>query len=587
MKINFVKTYKGKLLCFIVILCGYAFAKAQSCATLISPAVNETGVSILTDISFDQIPDAVNYFVDLGTTPGGTDILNNFSVPATAVFTPPQGLPENQIIYITIRGFFDNGTTMACDEQSFTTEDNILPPECTFVQSPLDGTINVLINTDISWAYAPRATGYLVTIGTTSGASDILNRANAGNNLFFNIPFDLDPNTTYYVTIIPFNENGERTDCMETQFTTQIVNTEVPECTQLITPSDGQIGVALTPILEWEVVDNVDGYLIKVGSFSGGDDVLANTNIGLTTSTTVLDFMEGTTYYVTITPFNAAGESENCIETTFTTTLGCGPYFDPFTGETIDLNPVIDLEDDYFRCDTEPPLNLSLPSSYTTIMWYDITENPEVLLSENMNITLPDAGEYRVNVTDEIQVDAGFISCTSSHTFTVNVSQAPRIENLVIQNLGVSSSVLVQTSTIGNYEYSSVSANGPYQDDPLLTNIDVTNIAVFVRDKDGCGIDERRLQADPGFPKYFTPNGDGINDYWQVRGTVVNGETITSISIFDRYGKTITTIPPTGLGWDGSYNGTILINGSFWYQANTVSGKALIGHFALKKSKKL
>lgn len=571
----------------IVVFLGYAFAKAQSCASLISPAANETNVSILTDISFEQIPDAVNYFVDLGTTPGGTDVLNNFSVPLTGVFTPPQGLPENETIYITIRGFFDNGTTMSCDEQLFFTEDNVLPPECTFVQSPSDGEIDVLVTTNISWPYAPRAEGYLITIGTTPGGNDVLDNENAGNNLFFNIPFDLDFATTYYVTIIPFNENGEVIDCMETQFTTEVVTTDLPDCTQLITPSDGQIEVALTPILEWTPVDNADGYLIKVGTFSGGEDVLANTNIGLATSTAVLDFEEGTTYYVTITPFNALGEAEDCTETTFTTTFGCGPYFDPFTGETIDLNPVIDLEDSYERCDTEPPVTLTLPSTHTIIMWYEITENGEQLIGEDTSITILDAGEYRVEVTDELAIDAGFILCSTSHTFTVNVSQSPQIENLVIQNFGTTTSVLVQTTTQGDFEYSSVSANGPYQDSPLLNNIDITNITVFVRDRNGCGIDERRLRAEPGFPKYFTPNGDGINDYWQVRGVVVNGETITSISIFDRYGKEITTISPIGLGWDGSYNGQTLINGSFWYQAKTLSGRLLIGHFALKKTEKI
>ena len=97
MKIIPANLSKIKLLFFIVVLWGYAFAKAQECAILISPAANETDVPILTDISFNQIAGAVNYFVDLGTTPGGADILSNFSVPISAVFTPPQGLPDNQI----------------------------------------------------------------------------------------------------------------------------------------------------------------------------------------------------------------------------------------------------------------------------------------------------------------------------------------------------------------------------------------------------------------------------------------------------------------------------------------------------------
>jgi gliding motility-associated-like protein len=44
-----------------------------------------------------------------------------------------------------------------------------------------------------------------------------------------------------------------------------------------------------------------------------------------------------------------------------------------------------------------------------------------------------------------------------------------------------------------------------------------------------------------GAPKYFTPNGDGYNDYWNVKGEY-QFQCQFIIFIYDRYGKLITKI---------------------------------------------
>ncbi len=576
-----------KTILIVLFVFNSAFAKAYTtydpCALLTSPVQGATDVSITETIFFESIPGAVSYFVDLGTTPGGIDILDNFNTGSNAQFTAPQGFPENTLIYITIRGFFPSGSTVSCDSQFFTTEDNILPPECTEVAFPSNGAIDVPVNTSISWAYASRATGYLISIGTTPGGVDVINAQDVGNTLTFTPTFNFDSDTTYYVTIIPYNENGQNTTCAETSFTTEVVASEVPECTQLFSPMDGAIEVALTPLLEWFPVDNVEGYLIKIGSTPGGDDVLANTNIGQATSTPVIDFEEGITYYVTITPFNAAGQAQNCTQTSFTTTLGCGPYTDGITGEMVDLNPVITLEDSYEICDEETPLELSYLEVYDTIFWYKIVDGQQQLISTNANVAIAETGTYLLEVNEEAMIEAGFVTCTATHLFNVTVSQSPVISNLIINNQGSFVSVIVEVEEEGDFEYSSTGINGPYQSSPFLQNINPLDIQVFVRDRIGCGSDSRTIKPDPGFPKYFTPNGDGINDTWQVRGVMINGETVTSIEIYDRYGKRLKTILPYGRGWDGTYQGRELLDSGFWYKANTESNVVFTGYFALRR----
>ena len=54
-------------------------------------------------------------------------------------------------------------------------------------------------------------------------------------------------------------------------------------------------------------------------------------------------------------------------------------------------------------------------------------------------------------------------------------------------------------------------------------------------------------------------------------------------SIYDRYGRKIATLP-AGEKWDGTYNGSPLPTGDYWYVVETdVEGniRDFVGHFTL------
>ncbi|MEC4005694.1 T9SS type B sorting domain-containing protein, partial [Flavobacterium sp. SUN052] len=86
------------------------------------------------------------------------------------------------------------------------------------------------------------------------------------------------------------------------------------------------------------------------------------------------------------------------------------------------------------------------------------------------------------------------------------------------------------------------------------------------------------------YPHYFTPNGDGINDYWNIVG--LQNQPMAKIYIYDRYGKLIKEISPQSQGWDGTYNGNLMISTDYWFKVfynelNTV--KEFKSHFSLKR----
>ena len=82
---------------------------------------------------------------------------------------------------------------------------------------------------------------------------------------------------------------------------------------------------------------------------------------------------------------------------------------------------------------------------------------------------------------------------------------------------------------------------------------------------------------------YFTPNGDGIHDTWNIVGLADKPE--TRIYIFDRYGKLLKQISSTGAGWDGTYNGSQMPSDDYWFTVDYEEGtmKQFKAHFTLKR----
>ncbi|MBT8314620.1 MAG: T9SS type B sorting domain-containing protein, partial [Maribacter sp.] len=109
----------------------------------------------------------------------------------------------------------------------------------------------------------------------------------------------------------------------------------------------------------------------------------------------------------------------------------------------------------------------------------------------------------------------------------------------------------------------------------------------YVRDKNGCGIAEKKVDRDlnlDDFPNFFTPNGDGINDFWQFVPPRQDFKiTIETISIYTRYGNLIEQFKADSLGWDGNFNGVPLPASDYWFKANLIDGRVFKGHFALKR----
>lgn len=90
-------------------------------------------------------------------------------------------------------------------------------PNCTSFISPANGSTSGYGSILFNWNAAPTAVGYHLTVGTTSGASDVFNGDVFGAEQQY---VSTNPNTTYYAKVVPFNDNGDAVGCTEISFNT-------------------------------------------------------------------------------------------------------------------------------------------------------------------------------------------------------------------------------------------------------------------------------------------------------------------------------------------------------------------------------
>lgn len=355
-------------------------------------------------------------------------------------------------------------------------------------------------------------------------------------------------------TIYVYHENGDRILCTdEASFTLTLSETPILPNFQ----DQTVCGNYLLPDL-----DN-STYNVNYYNSTGGTDAI--TNLDLTTPGTH-------TIYVYATAFG----NTNCIdEASFEVTIhplldldieGGIICIDPETGDTLqsvllesDLDPNIFIIDWYFGGNlvgsgaNHNAENAGIYTVVTTLI------NP---------ITPPQPGDCNYEST-EVEVIA---SSAAIATYTVTEDF---VDNAVI--------TVHITGGLGQYQYQL--DNGPIQDSNVFTNVTSGDHIITIIDSYGsCDVlilDVTVIK----YPKFFTPNGDGENETWNIRD--LSDQPNAIIQIFDRFGKFITQITPTSRGWDGTYNNRNLFASDYWfvitYKGRNDEDKEFKAHFSLKR----
>jgi gliding motility-associated-like protein len=166
-------------------------------------------------------------------------------------------------------------------------------------------------------------------------------------------------------------------------------------------------------------------------------------------------------------------------------------------------------------------------------------------------------------------------NCSKTKNFVITIHAAPIISEVVITGAVAT----INTSNTGDFEYSIDGIN--YQASNQFTIIDGGYYIAYVREKNNCGLDSKPFIIIT-IPDYFTPNGDGQNDFWIIKGLFNYPK--AEVKIFDRYGKLITKLTSSNISWDGTLNGKNLLSDDYWYLFKIDENSPEVkGHFSLKR----
>jgi len=193
------------------------------------------------------------------------------------------------------------------------------------------------------------------------------------------------------------------------------------------------------------------------------------------------------------------------------------------------------------------------------------------------SISIDNAGDYWVTVTE---YHLG-INCSSTKDFKVVNSNRATIQNIIISDWSDNNnsiSIITTNGSIGDYEYSIDGIS--FQNSSTFNNLPTGEYTVYVRDRNGCGVENDTVYLIT-YPKFFTPNNDGQNDFWKIKFT--NQEPNLIINIYNRFGKLLKTLNNDSEGWDGTYLGQTLPADDYWFTVVRPNGKEYKEHFALKR----
>lgn len=267
-----------------------SFTTTTSIARIVSPAKNATAVdpTYPITINWTSVPDAVSYYLYIGTTAGGSDVYASGEVQATSA---SRQLLANTTYYLRIWTRKANNAWSYTDSVFTTGRLNAK------VTSPANGAtaVDPSSPTTITWTPVSDASKYFLSIGTTKGGNNVFN---SGDTLGTSASLQLGTNSTYYLRL--FTVVGSSWYYEDSSFQT---GTGIAH---LISPANGSTIDPTFPVtFTWNSISDALSYSIYVGSSVGAGDIF---NSGaITAASATAQLTQNSTYYIRISTTKSSG----------------------------------------------------------------------------------------------------------------------------------------------------------------------------------------------------------------------------------------------------------------------------------------
>ncbi|MFI2743184.1 T9SS type B sorting domain-containing protein [Zhouia sp. PK063] len=247
--------------------------------------------------------------------------------------------------------------------------------------------------------------------------------------------------------------------------------------------------------------------------------------------------------------------------------------------------PNVILKDQYIcaktkgllNVDEAPVIDTNLSTNDYSFNWY-FNGNLVNDLHDGFFIATQ-AGNYTVSIQS---LKTG---CSLEKTVTIKEVELPNDFTIHIDSDDTyqSHSVTIDFNTIDDETYTYQIDNKTPQTHPYFDNVSAGIHTLTVQSLNGCGKTTKEFVI-LDFPKFFTPNSDGVNDIWKIKG--LENYKGSAVYIFDRYGGLIKVLNNPNEGWDGTKNGSPLPSNDYWFKVDLVEDntvKIYKSHFTLKR----
>ncbi|MDB2606536.1 T9SS type B sorting domain-containing protein, partial [Zobellia sp.] len=245
-----------------------------------------------------------------------------------------------------------------------------------------------------------------------------------------------------------------------------------------------------------------------------------------------------------------------------------------------------DLEDEYTLChdsngqtlDPLPVINTGLSTDDYGFTWYRESISPENLIpgATDSFFSANEAGVYVVGLENKN------LGCDFSLSTEVILSSQPKSFEVVFVSEPFTENNTVDLVAEGDGRYLFSVDDVDFSSENRFQTLTPGDHTAYVTDSNNCSVISEEFTV-VDFPRFFTPNGDGVNDIWTLVGFSEIEDPV--VSIFNQYGMLLYQLNGN-IGWDGTFNGKIAPSNDYWFRVDyTKDGerKEFKSHFSLKR----
>ena len=390
-------------------------------------------------LRFKAYATLANRTLEIGYFTNASDVstfvmIQELTLPGTTAATAlefivaPPALPAGvKNLVIKNPGFTGSSTTAYMDDFYWEASPTTAPVCVTNLVATPDASCGNFATT-ISWDAAANANGYKLTVGTTTGANDVLDNLDLGSVTTYD--FTGTFNTTYFYKLVPYNNVADASGCVEQSFTTAVTGCY---CPSVPTSNDGS---------------GITNVLIGTTNFANGD-VFYTDN--------------------TASPVDMIQGASNIIQVTFNTSI-----------YTYDAHIYVDLNDDYnfdaselfYSGASVTPNPYTLDASFVMPATAPLGNHRMRLVSADSGLATPNpcySGSYGVTIdfTANVILDPLSTSDFDNSTFTyypnpvndiLNISHTSEISSISVFNM-IGQSILFEEIYSNNYQLDMSSLN--------------------------------------------------------------------------------------------------------------------------------